>query len=51
MQMPVLSLTVIGLVLFSPLGLSAADSPLSGKDGAPMVLIPSGSLPDGCPAW
>jgi formylglycine-generating enzyme len=49
MQMPVLSLTVIGLVLFSPLGLSAADSPLSGKDGAPMILIPSGSFPMGVP--
>ncbi len=49
MQMPVLSLAVIGLVLFSPLGLSAADSPLSGKDGAPMILIPSGSFPMGVP--
>ncbi|HEV2174535.1 MAG TPA: SUMF1/EgtB/PvdO family nonheme iron enzyme, partial [Nitrospira sp.] len=49
MQMPVLPLAVIGLVLFSPLGLSAVDSPLLGKDGPPMVLIPAGSFPMGVP--
>ena len=50
MRLSAVAFAVIGLVSFSPMGLSAADSPLSGKDGASMVLIPAGSFPMGVPA-
>ena len=49
MRMSVMPVFVIGITLSSPCGLLGADSSLSGKDGAPMVLIPAGSFPMGVP--
>src|SRR5262249_21042504 len=49
MRMSVMPVAVIGVILLSPWGLLGAGSSLSGKDGAPMVLIPAGSFPMGVP--
>ena len=49
MRMRVMPVFVIGIILASPCGLLGADSSLSAKDGAPMVLIPAGSFPMGVP--